>query len=135
MARLFEPTNEEAAAWTAWVAVRPDNVRRVVERFEPWSLYRMKSTGHRVTIHSFDEHLDGRVTLKVDVTGQFNRILHDRRVFGIDPDDLEPCAWPADPVGALLSQEEVADNIDVLRTTIRPDLFVLDTNGKAVRKQ
>ena len=133
MARIIEPAAKEKKAWTAWVASRPNNVRKVVERFDPWSLYRMKSTGHRVTIHSFSE--DG--TLTVNITGEFNTILFDRQVFGINPDDLEPCDLPdADEItGTVMTQEQVDENIDNLRVAIRPDLWTLGPDGKAVRKK
>ena len=133
MARIIEPTAKEKKAWTVWVASRPNNVRNVVERFDPWSLYRMKSTGHRVTIHSFSE--DG--TLTVNITGEFNTILFDRQVFGINPDDLEPCDLPdADEItGTVMTQEQVDENIDNLRVAVRPDLWTLGPDGKAVRKK
>lgn len=130
MARLVEPTVEEEREWREWVASRPESVRVVAERLDPWSLYRMKSTGQRVTVHSFSE--DGTVT--VDITGEFNLQLFDSQVFGIDPDDLEPCDRPDAPTGSLMTPDQVEDNVDVLRATIRPDLWALDASGKAVRK-
>ncbi len=133
MARIGEPTKKQITGWRHWVASRPPCIRVVAERFDPWSLYRMRSTGQRVTVQSFSE--DGTIT--VAVTGQFNAVLFDRDVFGVDPDDLEPCELPdADEVlGCALSGEGVAENIDALRVAIRPDLFVMDANGKAKRKQ
>jgi hypothetical protein len=106
MARIVEPTAEQWAAWTAWVAERPEAVRLVAERFDPWSLYRMKSTGHRVTIHSFGEQ-KGPTTLTVDIAGKFNAVVFERQVFGIDPNGLEPCDLPGPevPTGAMLTEE------------------------------
>ena len=73
------------------MAGRPDNVRKVAERFDPWTLYHMKSTGQHVTLYSFSEADNGTVTLTVNVTREFNpEVLVERQVFGIDPDDLEP---------------------------------------------
>lgn len=95
MARIVERSSEQEAGWQEWVASRPAGVRAVAERFDPWSLYRMKSTGQRVTIVSFGEPLDGcPVTLTVWVSGKFNFTIPDLQVFGIDPDDLEPCDLP-----------------------------------------
>lgn len=133
MARFEEPTPEQLAGWREWVASRPDSVRTVAERLDPWSLYRMKSTGDRVTIASFYE--DG--TVKVNITGEFNSgLLFDHSVFGIEPDDLEPCALPSpsETGGTLMTPDDVRENIDALRATIRPDLLVLDDHGKAVRR-
>lgn len=135
MARVHEPTAEQEAGWAAWVAERPPAVRAVAERFDPWSLYRLKSSGHRVLIYSFDEA--DPVTLTVDVLARYNQLAFERRVFGIPPDDLEPCEPPAadEPVGAALTQEEVGENLDAIRVAVRPDLWTMDADGRAVRKQ
>ena len=122
MARFAQPTSEQEAGWAAWVAERPDNVRAIAERFEPWSLYRMKSTGQRCTVYSFGEQEDGKVTLTVNVTGDFNVVIFDRQVFGIDPEDLEPCELPADDelTGAALTDEAA---IDEFVETVRPHVL------------
>jgi len=132
MARLFEPTKAQLAHWRKWVKSRPPAVRAVAERFDPWSLYRLKSSGHRVTIYSFS----GDGTLTVNVTGQFNAVMFDRQVFGIAPDDLEPCEPPApdEAVGTLMTPEDVDANRDALRVMVRPDLWVMNDDGTARRK-
>src|ERR1700733_11826949 len=94
MARFCEPTKEQLAGWNKWVMDRPLHVRVIAERFEPWSLYRMQSTDHRVTLVSFDEEENKRVTLRVNVSAEFNFVSFERCVFGIDPDDLTPCELP-----------------------------------------
>lgn len=130
--RLVEVPPEAEAEWRAWVEERPPGVREIARRFDPWSLYRMKSTGQRVTVVSFYEN----GTLKVEITGQFNMIAFDRQVFGIDPDDLEPCDLPppGESVGALLSSTQVDDNIYALRVAVRPDLWAMGDDGKATRR-
>jgi hypothetical protein len=122
MARFEEPTPQQKAGWREWVASRPPNVRAVAERFDPWSLYRLKPDGHRVTLYSLGEHEDGSVTVTVDVLGQFNLVPFERRVFGIPPGDLEPCDLPADgePVGAVLTDE---DEIDAFIDEVRPEVL------------
>jgi hypothetical protein len=136
MARIAEPSAEDERAWEKWVSSRPANVRAVAEKFDPWSLYRMRSTGHRVTIYSFSEGEKGEVTLTVNVTADFNMLIQERRVFGVDPLDLEPCELPdaTEPTGSLLTDKEMDENIDVLRTLVRPDLWELGADGKARRK-
>ncbi len=110
MARFVEPTPEQERAWREWVAERPPEVRAVAEQFDPWTLYWMPSSRHRVTLRSFDETEDGRVTLRVVVSGRFNAVIFDREVFGIEPDGLVECDLP-DPdelVGSLdLTDDEV----------------------------
>ena len=86
---LYEPTEEQIRKWDEWVKERPECVRVVAERFKPWKLYRMKA-GHRVYLASFCE--DG--TMTVFVTGRFNFVAFDRRVFGVNPDDLTECDLP-----------------------------------------
>jgi hypothetical protein len=52
MARFCDPTPDEESGWNAWVAERPEKVRNVAERFDPWSLYRLKPNGERVSAGS-----------------------------------------------------------------------------------
>lgn len=103
MANHFDPTPEQMAAYAEWTASRPESVRKIAERLFPWALYRMKSTGQRVTLVSIFE--DG--TIKVEVSGRFNALVFERDVFGIDPDDLEECDLPGEdePLGILFPDE------------------------------
>lgn len=132
MARFMEPTATEEKGWKEWLASRPDNVRAVAERFEPWSLYKLKTTGHRCTIYSLGEADDGSITLTVSITGEFNQTFANRNVFGINPDDLEPCDLPgeSEELGSLLGEVN-DDNIDILRVVTRPDLWEMGPDGKA----
>jgi hypothetical protein len=111
MARVHEPTADEETTWREWVAERPLAVRAVAKRFDPWSLYRLKSSGHRVVICSFDEVEDGSVKLQVDVLGRYNSVAFERRVFGVSPDDLEPCDLPAagEKLGAQVDLESMSE--------------------------
>ena len=117
MAQFVKPTSEQKAGWSQWVAERPDNVRKIAERFDPWTLYRLKDTDKRVTLHSFGEQPDGGVTLTVNITSEFNLISFDRQVFGIDPDDLEECDLPVDgePLGEVLNEDEQSEYINARR--------------------
>lgn len=117
---FYEPTDDQRAMWDAWVAERPDAVRTVAERVKPWALYRMRSTGQRVTLCSLGEHDDGSVTVTVDVSGEFNLIVFGRRVFGISPDDLEECDIPAttEPLGAVLTNDT---EVKAYLNAMRPD--------------
>ncbi len=88
MATIAEVDEAELAKW---VATLPENVQDVVRRLPPGRLYRFK-TGrrHRCVPYSYDD--DG--TIKVQVTGEFNLVIFDRTVFGVEPDDLEECDLP-----------------------------------------
>jgi hypothetical protein len=131
MAEIFKPTDDQVKGWNEWVNTLPKNVKKVAKKFNPWTLYRIKSNDKRVTLHSFAD--DGTVT--VNILAEFNLTLFERSVLGIDPNDLEPCALP-DPkeiTGAMLSQTEVDQNIDAIRFMIRPDLWTIGDDGKAYR--
>jgi hypothetical protein len=133
MARFMEPTDKQERGWAKWVHEQPPKVRAIAKRFDPWTLYRLKTTNQRVILLSISENN----TITVAVTGQFNLVTHERQVFGINPDDLEPCDLPAEDemVGSAMTDDEVEENIDVLRVMVRPDLWYLNAEGKAVRKQ
>lgn len=96
MAKAFEMSEAQAVKWRDWVATRPDLIRQMCDQYPPDRLYRLKSSGHRVTVYSYSE--DGTVT--VLVMRQWNNPLaFERRVFGIDPiADLEECELP-EPAG------------------------------------
>jgi hypothetical protein len=106
--RFQQPTEEHLAAWKTWLAERPEVIQQLGNRFEPWTLFRLKSTGQRVTVCGFNE--SGTVT--VNVSGEFNLVSHERSVFGIDPNDLMECDLPSDDelLGTIdLSVEEVRE--------------------------
>ena len=64
-------------------------------------------------IYSFGEN----GTLTVVVSGKYNKIDFERKVFGIDPDDLNPCELPqeGEPLGVALTAEEARAMIRDLR--------------------
>jgi hypothetical protein len=90
MARFENPTADAEQAYKAWLAERPECDRAVAERFDPWTLYRLKTTNQRVTLLSFYEH----GTVQVGVSSEYNFVMHERAVFGINPADLEPFDLP-----------------------------------------
>jgi hypothetical protein len=121
MARYFEPTPEQEQAWKDWVTALPEPARAVTERFEPWGLYRMTETGHRVTIYSTDEKKDGRIRFTVDVSGEFNHVSMNRRVFDVDPDTLVPCELPlpGEKLGTELADPaEIETYVDLIRPIV-----------------
>lgn len=107
----------DQSAWDAWVASRPPVVQELCALLPPDRLYLLKSSGHRVTIASYAENR----TVTVDVTGAFNALTFERQVFGVKPEDLEECDFPADgePLGvALTEQEDVEAFIDLVRPAV-----------------
>lgn len=88
MAKVFELSEEFAS----WASSRPQVVQDLIASHPPDRLYRIKSSGHRCTICSYNEH----GTITVNITGDYNCVLFDREVFGIDPKSLEECDLPAE---------------------------------------
>lgn len=97
-ARWETPTDDQVAAWQAWVAERPPAVRDVAERLNPWDMYRLTTTGQRCRILSFGEVVtdDGAPTGEVTVTIYAEHrdlgAVSGRQVFGIKPEELVPWA-------------------------------------------
>lgn len=105
MAKIRDDLDQ--AAWDAWVATRPACVQALCKRLPPDRLYLLKSSGHRVFMYSYSEN--GTVT--VCVTGRYNAVTFERRVFGIKPEELEECDLPGadEPLGTLLTERKDVD--------------------------
>lgn len=131
--KYMEPTAAQLRGWKRWVSKLPAHVRVVAGRFDPWTLYRLKTTGDRVTVYSFSDD----ATVTVIVSGRWNKVMFERQVFGIPAELLEECDLPGpdEEVGAILTHEEAIENMDVIKAAVRPDLWHLGEDGKAVRKQ
>jgi hypothetical protein len=117
MAKIIEWSEDQKQQWAEWVASRPPVVQELCKRFPPCNLYRLKSTGHRVTVYSYSEN----ETLTVNVTGEYNAVMFDRKVFGIKPDDLEECNLPTtdDTTGTVLTdKKDIESYIDIIRPAI-----------------
>lgn len=134
MANVSDPTEKQRADWVAWVEARPPKVRGAIEAhaIEPWKLYRMRSTGHRVTLYSIDEPEDESApcTVTVNVTGEFNVVAFERRAFGVALDDLEECELPAP--GELTGSMDMT--IDEAREAMR-DLEAAKPSIRGTTKQ
>lgn len=112
-----EWTREQKQEWEEWLSERPSQIRELAQKFPPNKLYLLKTSNHRV--YPIAYHEDG--TLSVAVTGQYNTIMFDRKVFGIKPDDLEECDLPGEneELGTLLTEEEDIEScINVVRPII-----------------
>ena len=117
MAKVIEWSKEQKKAWEEWVASRPQIIKDLCDLYPPYNLYRLKSSGHRVTLYSYSE--DGTVT--VNVSGEYNAVMFDWQVFGIKPEDLEECDLPKhdEVLGTALAEEEdVIKFVDRIRPSI-----------------
>lgn len=118
MANVFEPTEELRKEWEEWLN-DPEyaDTREVAAKLPPWKLYRMKSTGQRVTLRSIGLRQDGTPCARVFVDARYNFVTMEREVFGIPVDDLEECELPAP--GELVGSMEMP--VEVARELLRED--------------
>lgn len=106
--------------WQDWVATRPVVIQELCKKLPPDRLYLLKTSGHCVTIYSYSE--DNTVT--VDVSGEYNWVAFERRVFGISPENLEECDLPGDDelLGTGLTEEnDIGQFIELLRNEATED--------------
>lgn len=113
MAILYELNEEQQKGHDEWFNSRPECIQKLYEKFPYNRLYRMKSSGHRVTIYSYLENN----TMSVVVSGDYNLVSFERRVFGVPPEDLEECDLPeeGERLGVILNQEEALQLIDKMK--------------------
>lgn len=89
-----------------WYNDLPDVVQKRVHEYPPGNRYLLTSTRHAVRLYSYEEGEDddGRPTCdgcQVLILQEDNggKLHHDRRVFGIKFEDLEPIPEGFEPVG------------------------------------
>ena len=73
---IYEQTKPKE--WNEWVNSRPPVVKDLCLRFTPTTLYKIKNTGQKCTVVSYNEH----GTMTVDI------LYSVYEVFGLFPDDL-----------------------------------------------
>ncbi len=118
--KWFEPTEEQVVAWREWLDGRPDYVRQVAQRFDPWTMYRLTSTGQRCAFRGCDvgaltcsqsrcpddacrlpaghegaHAAIGNVTVRIYAEHPDLGEISAVEVFGIGADELTP--WPDEP--------------------------------------
>jgi hypothetical protein len=71
---IIRPVDEQALE--NWIVTRPPVIQEMVRSHPPGRLYRMKSTGQRVEIHSYAEDR----TVAVWVSGKWNIVMFERLV-------------------------------------------------------
>lgn len=67
-----------------WFDDRPPAIQEVIRKYPPNRTYKLYDGVFDVTLHSYDEELDGSISLQIDVHSPF----FPRRVFGVKPADL-----------------------------------------------
>lgn len=112
------------AAWEEWLAERPEAVAKAARQYPPNRLYRMESTGHRVTILSYEEGDDGECkTCRVLVSADHNCVIFARQVFGVRLDGLTECDLPEEGelLGSLSSEPIPPEEMEILEQLIPPE--------------
>jgi len=104
--------------WEEWVESRPVEIQKLCRKFPPDRLYKIKNSNHKVTIISYNES----GSMNVDVSGEYNLIVFERQVFGIEPDNLEECDLPNhnEPLGVKFTDSQ---EIDKYLDKIRPEIL------------
>jgi hypothetical protein len=99
---LWRETNDlEKARWAQFIAERPANVRAIAQRFNPWTMYRLTSTGQRCMVIGFHEleepsekHPEGvSIYLYVEQPHTLPPEMTAKRVFGVRWREVVP--WTA----------------------------------------
>lgn len=91
MIRWNEPTEEQRTEFEAWRDARPEHVRAVAKKFDPWTMYRLTTTGQRCRVIGFHE-TSGDIPVTVYIYAE-NPVLGEItgvNVFGIDPATVVP---------------------------------------------
>jgi hypothetical protein len=107
MAKFIEWTEEQRVGFGEWLEGRPQFIRDLATKFPPDTLYRIKESGHRGHIVEYNEN--GTVTIAV--SGEFNAVIFDRNVFGVNPENIEECELPTEDerVGTMLTEKSDID--------------------------
>lgn len=121
MAKSGTMSDESLKRFLDSIQELPPEKREIFLRYPPDRLYRLKETGERGVIQSYDS--DNTVT--VAITGQFNRTIFGRAVFGIKLDSIEECDLPEphEQLGEILTDQE---DIDAFVKAKRADMFGRD---------
>ena len=107
MAKWVIWNEEQKQGWYEWITSRPKEIQDMAEKYNLLGdeLYRLKTTGQRVSLYSFSE--DGTITALILPKYNPERIMvAGKRVFGIDPADLEPCDLPEGLEPETINNEE-----------------------------
>ncbi len=74
-----------------WLKTRPKKIQQMAEKWPPYNIYRLTTTGQHCYLHSYSE--DG--TVSIIVNGHDSEVLNMMNqhmpcnVFGINPEELE----------------------------------------------
>ena len=100
MAKLFEM--DDHPEYEKWAASCPKVIQEMIKHHPVNLLYRLTTSNHRCTIHSYSEN----GTITVDITGQYNKVVFSRTVWGVNPSHLVECDLPTEG-------EEVGDLCEI----------------------
>lgn len=129
---MSEPTAEQRAEWSKWVAERPPSVQAVAVQFPPWICIRDASTGrgHYIVLAFAEPEGDEPVTLRV--AHGADSFMPGFEVFGIAPEDMRMCgcgawSWPSEEQAAESSAEADAfiAAVDAAGLKIEPGLKLI----------
>ncbi len=112
--RWTDPTDEQIAAWDEWIAERPPEISEVAHhyRLDPWTMYRLKTTGQRCQLLAFSEaECVDDVTVRIYAEHAGLGPITGVEVFGINPRDLEP--WDGDARPEWVCEETPPGEVNI----------------------
>ena len=101
-----DPTDEQRKMYAEFLSERPEHVRAVAARFDPWTMYRLTTTGQRCRVIGFHETEEDGVTVYLYAENPVLGEVTGRNVFGIDPPTVVPWTEADEP-------EPIAGNFEV----------------------
>ena len=75
MTKIIEWNETQQKEWNEWLSDRPESIKKLADKYPPYNLYKLKTSGQRVTMHSYWE--DG--TVSIWITGKFNLVMFDKQ--------------------------------------------------------
>lgn len=91
MARWMNPTRKDVLEVNQKLKDRPRNVRAIAKKLDFFSLYWLQPVQSHVIIYSVED--DGSIT--VSATREYNHLVYDVLIFGVDLEDLHTCEIPS----------------------------------------
>lgn len=99
-----------------WLKTRPLIIQEMAKKYPPNKFYKIRGKGHICTLYSYSEDK----TVSVDITGDFNKLTIERRVFDVNIDDLVETEFDeTQPTGVLFTKEDdIEDHIKIMRNNL-----------------
>ena len=115
-----------------WLKTGPLIIQEMAKKYPPNKFYKIRGKGHICTLYSYSENN----TVTVDITGDFNKLTIERRVFDINIDDLVETEFDeTQPTGVLFTKEDDIENyIKIMRNNLDFNEDIKNINPGILKK-